>query len=86
MGLDIWSYDKDRTYCLSKYHYQRLKEKEEHEGLINPIYNKEDILYEKSKTIYPENINTTQYLRSSYNDYGYNRMANIYQCVSMHEI
>lgn len=86
MGLDIWSYDNDKTYCLSKYHYQRNKEKEEHEGLKVPIYFKDDVLYENAKSIYPDNINTTQYLRSSYNMYGYNRMAQIYECVSMHDI
>ena len=76
MGLDIWSYDKDEISDFSKYNYLKNK-------FDIFITNKDSL---QGRHIYQDNINTTQYLRSSYNMYGYNRMADIYKCATMYDI
>ena len=63
MGLDIWSYDKDDISDFSKYNYLKNK----YDIFID---NKDNL---QGRHIYPNNINTTQYLRSAYNQYGYNK-------------
>ena len=73
MGLDIWSYDKDEISDFGKYNYLKNK----YDIFIT---NKDSL---QGRHIYPNNINTTQYLRSAYNQYGYNRMASIYNCIPM---
>ena len=73
MGLDIWSYDYDRTADFSKYNYI----KSQFDIFIDTI--------EKTKVIelYPEHICNSQYLRSSYNGYGYDTFARIYNCIEL---
>ena len=72
MGLDIWSYDKDKIAAFSKYNY---------------IKNQFDIFISSNRTkyneLYPEHFCDSQYLRSAYNNYGYDSMADIYQCIPM---
>ena len=76
MGLDIWSYDKDEISDFSKYNYLKNK-------FDIFITNKDSL---QGRHIYQDNINTTQYLRSSYNIYGYNRIATKYGCLTMYDI
>ena len=76
MGLDIWSYDYDRTADFSKYNYI----KSQFDIFIDTI--------EKTKVIelYTEHICNSQYLRSSYNGYGYDTFARIYNCIELLDI
>ena len=75
MGLDVWSYDLDKISCFSKYHCTK---------------NQYDIFISRDpmsgRHIYPNNINTTQYLRSSYNGSGYDSIARVYGCIPILEI
>lgn len=76
MGLDIWSYDQDKVSNFSKYNYLKNK----YDIFIT---NKDSL---QGRYIYPNNINTTQYLRSSYNGSGYDSIARVYGCMSLLQI
>ena len=89
MGLDIWSYDRDLSSCFSKRYYEEN---------IKPIFEIDNPKLEAIKEIeykdimvnpdqlYPDHYCNNQYLRSSYNNYGYDTVARHYGCILFEEI
>ena len=74
MGLDIWSQDQDVIADFSKYNCIR----NQFDVFIDTIDGKVKI-----DELYPNHVSNSQYLRSSYNGYGYDSFARVYNCVEM---
>ena len=82
MGLDIYL-DHDRS-CFGKQYFKKnaVNFQSDTKATIYPI----TYIEEEPSEFYPEHLCNRCYLRSSYNDTGYNRVADNMGCINLYDI
>ena len=86
MGLDIYlEYDRD-VFSRRYYKQNAIKEIFTNKPTVINYPEKYDIMENEQSQLYPDHLCSQNYLRSSYNNSGYNSLANIYNCMSLYDI